>query len=163
MWTATRWISSPTTWPARTPMGDWRHIVRFGRNVAKCCSISARGRRRSFGWRIWRFLEAAISLGRRSRLSRVDRNTVLHVEGESVVVAASRSPTGQLVPIEWVQSGLEQLLETGEVKVRVPSHSAIATRLWGLPCSHCRAPPGPFAYPAEPTPQLLGGSMTQVR
>jgi hypothetical protein len=48
-------------------------------------------------------------------------NTVLRVEGDSVVVATSRSPAGQPVPIEWVQSGLEQLLETGEIEVSVPS------------------------------------------
>ena len=48
-------------------------------------------------------------------------NTVLRVEGDSVVVATSRSPTGQPVPIEWVQSGLEKLLETGEIEVSVPS------------------------------------------
>jgi hypothetical protein len=48
-------------------------------------------------------------------------NTVLRLEGDSVVVATSRSPTGQPVPIEWVQSGLEQLLETGEIEVSVPS------------------------------------------
>lgn len=48
-------------------------------------------------------------------------NTVLRVEGDSVVVATSRSPTGQPVPIEWVQSGLEQLLETGEIEVSVHS------------------------------------------
>ena len=35
-------------------------------------------------------------------------NTVLRVESDSVVVATSRSPTGQPVPIEWVQSGLER-------------------------------------------------------
>lgn len=29
-------------------------------------------------------------------------DTVLRVEGESVVVATGRSPTGQSVPIEWV-------------------------------------------------------------
>jgi hypothetical protein len=48
-------------------------------------------------------------------------NTVLHVEGDSVIVATNRSPTGQPVPIEWVQSGLEQLLETGEIEASVPS------------------------------------------
>lgn len=48
-------------------------------------------------------------------------NTVLRVEGDSVVVATSRSPTGQPVPIEWVQDGLEQLLKTGEIEVSVPS------------------------------------------
>jgi len=48
-------------------------------------------------------------------------NTVLRVEGDSVIVATSRSPTGQPVPVEWVQSGLEQLLEAGEIEVSVPS------------------------------------------
>src|SRR5713101_5034675 len=48
-------------------------------------------------------------------------NTVLRVECDNVVVATSRSPTGQLVPIERVQSGLEQLLEMGEIEVSVPS------------------------------------------
>lgn len=48
-------------------------------------------------------------------------NTVLRVEGDSAIVATNRSPTGQPVPIEWVQSGLEQLLETGEIEVSVPS------------------------------------------
>jgi len=43
------------------------------------------------------------------------------VERDSVIVATSRSPTGQPVPIKWVQSGLEQLLETGEIEVSVPS------------------------------------------
>jgi hypothetical protein len=48
-------------------------------------------------------------------------NTVLRVEGDDVVVATGRSPTGQPVPVEWVQSGLDQLLETGEIEVSVPS------------------------------------------
>src|ERR1017187_3320780 len=48
-------------------------------------------------------------------------NTVLRVEGDSVVAATRRSRTGQPVPIQWVQSGLEQLLETGEIEVSVPS------------------------------------------
>jgi len=48
-------------------------------------------------------------------------NTVLRVEGGNVVVATNRSPTGQPVPIEWVQSGLEQLLRTGEIEVSIPS------------------------------------------
>jgi hypothetical protein len=48
-------------------------------------------------------------------------NTVLRVDGDSVVVATNRSPTGQPVPIEWVQNGLEQLLETDEIEVSGPS------------------------------------------
>ena len=48
-------------------------------------------------------------------------NTVLRVESDNVVVATSRSPSGKPVPIGWVQSGLEQLLETGEIEVSVPS------------------------------------------
>jgi len=48
-------------------------------------------------------------------------NTVLGIEGDSVIVATGRSPSGQPVPIEWVQSGLDRLLEDGEVEVSVPS------------------------------------------
>ena len=76
-------------------------------------------------------------LGSRSRLSPAGQNTVLRVRGDSVVVATSRSPTAQPVPIEWVQSGLGQLLETGKIEVSVPPF-AIAARLSVPCCSHCR-------------------------
>lgn len=48
-------------------------------------------------------------------------NIVLRLEGDKAIVATSRSPGGQPVPIGWVQSGLERLLETGEIEVSVPS------------------------------------------
>jgi hypothetical protein len=64
-------------------------------------------------------------------------NTVLRVEGDSVVVPTSRSSAGQPVPIEWVQSGLDQLLETGEIEVSVP-RSAIAARSSAPCCSRCQ-------------------------
>jgi hypothetical protein len=48
-------------------------------------------------------------------------NMVLSVEGDDVLVATSRSPVGQPVPIEWVQSGLERLLEEREIEVGVSS------------------------------------------
>jgi len=48
-------------------------------------------------------------------------NTVLRVEGDSVVVATRRSLIGQPVAIEGVQSGLAQLLEAGKIEVSVPS------------------------------------------
>lgn len=48
-------------------------------------------------------------------------NTVLSVEGDDVVVATGRAPGGQPVPIEWVQTGLERLLEEREIEVSVAS------------------------------------------
>ena len=48
-------------------------------------------------------------------------NTVLSVVGDDVVVATGRAPGGQPVPIEWVQTGLERLLEEREVEVSVAS------------------------------------------
>ena len=67
-------------------------------------------------------------LGSRSRLSPAGQKPFCawgrqrsRVRGDNVIVATNRSPTGQPVPIEWVQSGLEQLLETGEIEVSVPS------------------------------------------
>jgi hypothetical protein len=48
-------------------------------------------------------------------------NTVLRLEGDNAIVATSRSPGGQPVPVGWVQSGLEHLLATGEIEVSVPS------------------------------------------
>jgi hypothetical protein len=48
-------------------------------------------------------------------------NSVLGIEGDSVIVATGRSPAGQGVPIEWVQNGIQRLLEEGEIEVSVPS------------------------------------------
>ncbi len=64
-------------------------------------------------------------------------NTVLRVEGDSAVVATNRSPTGQPVPIEWVQSGLERV--QARPKLAFP-RLAIAARLSVPCCSRCRTP-----------------------
>ena len=48
-------------------------------------------------------------------------NTVLRLDGDNAVVATSRSPGGQSVPIAWIQSGLERLLAAREIEVSVPS------------------------------------------
>jgi hypothetical protein len=48
-------------------------------------------------------------------------NTVLALEGDSVRVATTRSPAGQLVPINWVQDALDRLASDGEVEISVES------------------------------------------
>jgi hypothetical protein len=48
-------------------------------------------------------------------------NSVLGIEGDSVIVATGRSPAGQSVPIESVQNGIQRLFEEGEIEVSVPS------------------------------------------
>ena len=48
-------------------------------------------------------------------------NTVLRVESNTAVVATGRAPGGQPVPIEWVQAGLDRLLEEGGIEVSVAS------------------------------------------
>jgi hypothetical protein len=48
-------------------------------------------------------------------------NTVLALEGDSVRVATTRSPAGQLVPIKWVQDALDRLASDGEVEISVES------------------------------------------
>jgi hypothetical protein len=45
-------------------------------------------------------------------------NSVLRIEGDSVVVATDRSPAGQPVPLEWVQKGIQRLLDEGEIEER---------------------------------------------
>jgi hypothetical protein len=44
-------------------------------------------------------------------------NTVLALEGDTVRVATTRSPAGQLVPIKWVQDALDRLAAKGEVDI----------------------------------------------
>jgi predicted RNA-binding protein with PUA-like domain len=48
-------------------------------------------------------------------------NTVLRLEGGEVIVATTRSPQGQPVPIAWVQAALDRLLRDGEVAISVAS------------------------------------------
>jgi hypothetical protein len=40
-------------------------------------------------------------------------NSVLGIEGDEVIVATGRSPAGQPVSIEWVQNGIQRLLDEG--------------------------------------------------
>jgi hypothetical protein len=46
-------------------------------------------------------------------------NRVLRVEGQNVIVATSRSATGQPVPIKWVQAALDMFERDGEVVIDV--------------------------------------------
>jgi hypothetical protein len=48
-------------------------------------------------------------------------NSVVAIEGDSVIVATGRSPAGEPVPIEWVENGIQRLLEEGEIEISVPS------------------------------------------
>jgi hypothetical protein len=44
-------------------------------------------------------------------------NTILDLAAENVRVGTNRSPDGELIPIDGVQSALDRLLETGEIEV----------------------------------------------
>ena len=48
-------------------------------------------------------------------------NRVLRLEGDVVIVATERSSAGTAVPIQMVQSGLDRLLEAGELEISVSS------------------------------------------
>lgn len=48
-------------------------------------------------------------------------NTLVGIEGEWVRVGTSRSPSGTLVPIQWVQDVLDRLASHGEVEINVDS------------------------------------------
>lgn len=60
-------------------------------------------------------------VGQQIRTATGRPNTVLRLEGDSAVVATTRSPAGEPVPISWVQAGLERLVQTGEVEISVSS------------------------------------------
>ena len=44
-------------------------------------------------------------------------NTVLRLTDADVIVGTDRSPEGELVPIDSIQSGLERLLEVRQIEV----------------------------------------------
>jgi hypothetical protein len=48
-------------------------------------------------------------------------NRIVGFEGNSVVVATSRSPAGTPVPIAWIQDALDRLHEQGEIEISVDS------------------------------------------
>lgn len=48
-------------------------------------------------------------------------NRVLRLSRDEVVVATDRSPGGQPVPIEWIQTAMDRLEELGEIEINVRS------------------------------------------
>jgi hypothetical protein len=48
-------------------------------------------------------------------------NWVLSMAGEDVVVGTTKSPSGQRVPVAWVQEALDRLWLDGELEISVPS------------------------------------------
>lgn len=48
-------------------------------------------------------------------------NRILHLQGNYVVVATTKSPQGSPVPISWVQEALDRLYSDGEVPINVGS------------------------------------------
>ena len=46
-------------------------------------------------------------------------NRVVRVSGEDVIVATERSPEGQVVPIAWVETGMDSLYRDGSVEATV--------------------------------------------
>ena len=54
-------------------------------------------------------------------LTNSQRNRVMRIEGDEVIVGTDKSPEGRPVPIEWVQTGIDLLEQEGEVEVTVES------------------------------------------
>ena len=52
-------------------------------------------------------------------ISRRCPNRILAVEGDKVIVATSRSPSGQPIPIEWVQTAMDTLARDEEITIDV--------------------------------------------
>ena len=46
-------------------------------------------------------------------------NTVLRLEADDVIVGTNRSPSGQPVPIKWVQDAMDDLGRRGELSIEV--------------------------------------------
>ncbi len=66
-----------------------------------------------------RFLESLV--GRELRTVTGCPNRVLRLEGDQVLVATGRSPTGQPVPVGWIQDALDRLETDGEIEISVDS------------------------------------------
>jgi hypothetical protein len=56
---------------------------------------------------------------RLTTVGRAQPNRILRIEGDVVIVATSRSPKGQPVPIAWVQDAIDILERDGEVGINV--------------------------------------------
>jgi hypothetical protein len=52
-------------------------------------------------------------------LTRRMPNTILGLDGDDVIVGTRKSPGGERVPIEWVQDGIDLLVQGHEVVVDV--------------------------------------------
>jgi hypothetical protein len=81
-------------------------------------------------------------------------NTVLRLEGDEVIVATTRSPQGQPVPIAWVQAALDRLLRDGEVEISVASvgyrSAFVGAALAALPGARTARNPLRVLLPASP-------------
>lgn len=49
------------------------------------------------------------------------KNRILDVQGDTVLVWTSRSPSGQPVPVAWFQDALDRLIKDGEIEISVDS------------------------------------------
>lgn len=65
------------------------------------------------------FLESLV--GREIRTVTGRPNKILRVDGDWVVVATTKSPRGQKVPVAWVQEALDRLLTDRAVEISVAS------------------------------------------
>ena len=60
-------------------------------------------------------------IGRRLQTVTGRENRVLGVDADTVRVWTSRSPSGQPIPIAWVQDALDRLDRDGEIEISVQS------------------------------------------
>ena len=56
---------------------------------------------------------------RLTTIGRPQPNCILRIEGDVVIVATSRSPKGQPVPITWLQDAIDILERDGEVGINL--------------------------------------------
>ncbi len=72
-------------------------------------------------------------------------NRILRVSASDVIVATEKSPGGQVVPLEWVQSAFDRLAAGEEVRVSVPSlgyrSAFIGAAMLSLPNARLLTPP----------------------
>jgi len=84
-------------------------------------------------------------------------NRVLRLDGDDVIVATERSPTGTAVPIQMVQAGLDRLQEAGELEISVASldhrSSFVGAALLTLPGTYLSRTSPPRILLADPATQ----------
>jgi hypothetical protein len=75
-------------------------------------------------------------------------NRILRVDGDQVVVATTRSPNGQKVPVEWVQEALDRLVQDRALTISVASVryrsafiGAVLSQLPGAEVDRSKSPP----------------------